>query len=242
MKKSRNFCRTVILCGGKGTRLGKLGKKIPKALVELDGKSILYHKMIHSIEQGFDDFIVAIGYKGNMIVEACEEMELECNIEYSDSGKDAGMLRRIWETQDMFEKRVIVTYGDSLADLDLGRLMDFHLEKGSLVSLVVAPIQSPFGLVTCDSNSRVLTLEEKPILHYYIGTFIMEKKALEFIPEEINKWEDGRGLIAFFKILGSMDELYTYIYEGPDITFNTVEEVSAARDGFLKFYTHFGKR
>jgi NDP-sugar pyrophosphorylase family protein len=141
----------------------------------------------------------------------------------------------------LFEDRVIVTYGDSIANIQLQSLIDFHLEKRGLLSIVTAPIQSPFGLVTSDYNKQVQTLDEKPILHYYIGTFVMEKKAIEYIPEQIINWPDGNGLIAFFKILMAINKLYAYPYEGegPDITFNTIEELNAAEEGFLKFYTHF---
>ena len=83
------------------------------------------------------------------------------------------------------------------------------------------------------------TLEEKPVLHYYIGTFVMEKKALEYIPEQIINWADGKGLVAFFKILMALNKLYAYPHEGHDVTFNTIEELNAAEEGFLKFYTHF---
>jgi len=237
--RSDNFCKTIILCGGKGTRLGKLGKDIPKALVKLRGKPILYHKLSHSIKQGFGDFIIAIGYKGNMIADACKEMDLDFKVNFSDSGEDAGMLRRIYDTKDLFEERVIVTYGDSIANIQLQRLLDFHLEKRSLLSIVTAPIQSPFGLVTSNDDKQIQTYEEKPILHYYIGTFIVETKALDYIPEQIINWPDGKGLIAFFKILIALNKLYTYPHEGHDITFNTIEELNTAEEGFLKFYTHF---
>jgi len=237
--ESESLCRTIILCGGKGTRLGKLRESIPKSLVKLHEKPILYHKLSHSINQGFLDFIIAIGYKGNMIVDACKDMDLKFNVDFSDSGEDAGMLRRIYDASELFKDRVIVTYGDSIANIQLQHLMDFHLEKQGLLSIVTAPIQSPFGLVTSDDNKQIQTLEEKPVLHYYIGTFVMEKKAIEYIPEQIINWPDGKGLIAFFKILMALNKLYAYPHEGHDITFNTIEELNAAEEGFLKFYTHF---
>jgi NDP-sugar pyrophosphorylase family protein len=174
-----------------------------------------------------------------MIVDACKEMDLNFNVNFSDSGEDAGMLRRIYDASELFEERVIVTYGDSISNIQLQHLVDFHLEKKCLLSLVTAPIQSPFGLVTSDGNKQVQTFEEKPVLRYYIGTFIMEKKAMKYIPKEIINLPDGKGLIVFFKILRESNKLYAYSYEGHDITFNTIEELSAAEEGFLKFYTHF---
>ena len=237
--KSGSSCKTIILCGGKGTRLGKLGENIPKSLVQLHEKPILYHKLKYSVNQGFSNFIIAIGYKGNMIVDACKDMDLDFNVDFRDSGEDAGMLRRIYDVSELFEDRVIITYGDSIANIQLQHLIEYHKENQGLLSIVTAPIQSPFGLVSFDANKRVQTLEEKPVLHYYIGTFVMEKKAIEYIPHQIMDLPDGKGLITFFKILMALNKLYAYPHEGHDITFNTIEELNAAEEGFLKFYTHF---
>ena len=63
------------------------------------------------------------------------------------------------------------------------------------------------------------------MLHYFIGTFVLEKRAFDFMPNQIINWPDGDGLIAFFKMLIAINKLYTYVHEGPDITFNTVEEL-----------------
>ena len=237
--KSKSQYKTIILCGGRGTRLGELGQSIPKSLVKLRGKPILYRKLSHSINQDFRNFIIAIGYKGDMIIDACRGLDLNFNVDFSDSGEDAGMLRRIYDAGALFEDRAIVTYGDSISNIQLQHLIDFHLEKKALLSIVTAPIQSPFGLVTSNGDKQVQTLAEKPVLHYYIGTFIMEKKAMEYISEEIINLSDGKGLIAFFKILKELNKLYVYSHEGHDITFNTIEELNVAEEGFLKFYTHF---
>jgi NDP-sugar pyrophosphorylase family protein len=237
--KEMKTCKTLILCGGRGTRIGKIGEAMPKALVELHGKPILYHKFLHGIRQGFNRFVLALGYKGDMIVEACRSMDLPCHIEFSDSGESAGMLERIYEARNLLDERVLVTYGDSISNLPFPKLMDFHLEQAGLASVVTAPIQSPFGLVTFDVGKRVLTLDEKPVLYYYIGTFVLDKRALECVPDKTIRMKDGEGLILFFRELTAQGKLHTFVHEGSDITFNTVEELQAAREGFLKFYTHF---
>jgi NDP-sugar pyrophosphorylase family protein len=238
-KDSGDLCKILILCGGKGTRLGALGKNLPKALVRLRGKPILYHKLSNSMDQGFRDFIVAIGYKGSMIVDACAGSGLDCRIEFSDSGVEAGMLRRVYDARRLFNDRVIVSYGDSISNIQMKKLIDFHVQKKSLLTIVTAPIQSPFGLVKTDRRKAVRTLEEKPVLHYYIGTFIMEKKAFAHAGKDVLDQADGKGLISFFTKLRKLGRLYAYSHEGQDITFNTIEELSAAEEGFLKFYTHF---
>jgi len=237
--KSQEQYKTIILCGGKGKRLGALGQSIPKPLVKFHDKPILYHKLSQGINQGFRSFIIATGYKGNMIVDACREMDLDCSVDFSDSGEEAGMLRRIYDARNFFEDRAIVTYGDTISNMKIQNLVDFHSKKKGLAAIVIAPIQSPFGLVTANDKKQVQTLSEKPILYYYIGTFIFEKRAMEVIPKEILDLPDGKGLIAFFEALRERGELYAYSHEGKDITFNTIEELELAEEGFLKFYTHF---
>ncbi len=239
MNKIDSACKVLILAGGKGTRLGELGKVVPKALVELNGKPILHHKFEHYIKDGFDQFIVATGYKGEVIKEYCENIDINCQIEFSEAGEEASMLQRISEASELFGERVIVTYGDSISNLDLSKLLKFHNDKKAFISFVVSPIQSPFGLVTFDMDSKVESIEEKPILHYYVGTFIMEKVALDYIPDDLNKWKDGTGLIAFFKIMAAINKLHAYVHKGADVTFNTIEELNAAEVDYLKFHTHF---
>ena len=148
MNKSENLCKTIILCGGRGTRLGKIGKKIPKPLVKLHEKPILYHKLSHSINQGFCDFIIAVGYKGHMIVNACKKMDLNFHVDFSDSGEDAGMLRRIHDAGKLFKDRAIVTYGDSLSNIPLKDLMDFHLKKkeSTIKTITKKPAREPIVL------------------------------------------------------------------------------------------------
>lgn len=239
MNETDISCKVLILAGGRGTRLGELGKVVPKALVELNGKPILHLKLEHYIRDCFDQFIIATGYKGEVIKEYCENINLNCNIEFSEAGEEASMLQRITEASELFGERVIVTYGDSISNLDLSKLMKFHKDKNAFISFVVSPIQSPFGLVTFDSDFKVDSLEEKPILHYYIGTFIMEKGALDYMPDDLNNWKDGTGLIAFFKIMAAINKLHAYVHKGADVTFNTIEELNAAEVDYLKFHTHF---
>jgi glucose-1-phosphate cytidylyltransferase len=232
-------CKTIVLCGGKGTRMGALGGEIPKALVELHGQPMLFHKFQHGLRQDFKEYVLAIGYRGDMIREAVRRMPFEAGILFSDSGVEAGMLRRIVDAAAFVGDRAIVTYGDSIANVDFTRLLGFHRERGGLVTIVSAPIQSPFGLITSDHRDRVRTLDEKPVLYYYIGTFVMEREALAYIPENLLAWPDGQGLVAFLKIMIAMNQLVTFLHEGPDITFNTIEELSAAKESYLKFHTHF---
>ncbi len=232
-------CRTLILCGGKGTRLKDLGERLPKALVPLRGQSVLYHKLSDALRQGYDDFILAVGYKADMIVEACRAMPFDFRYRISDAGVEAGMLERIAAAKAALDERVIVTYGDTLSNLSLDALLAYHMEKHALITIVSSPIRSPFGLITKDGSCRVTSLTEKPILYYYIGTFVMETEVLDALPHDMIAAPDGRGLIAMLDHIIALDRLYTFVHEGDEITFNTIEELDAAQDGLLKFYTHF---
>lgn len=84
--------------------------------VPLHGRSILYHKLSDAIRQGYDDFILAVGDKADMIVEGCRAMPLDCRYQISDAGVEAGMLHRIAAAREACGERVIVTYGDTLCN------------------------------------------------------------------------------------------------------------------------------
>lgn len=230
-------CPVIILCGGMGRRLGKLGKLIPKTLVDFNGKPILEQKLIRIVNQGFKTFIIAIGYKGQMIIKMCKSLKLNCRIDFSSSSQNASMLYRICKIKRFFPDRAIITYGDSISNLSLNKLLSEHLKRNSLVTIVTAPIRSPFGLISGNNKNLVVSFDEKPILNYYIGYFVMEKKAFEYIPKRIIKLNDAEGLLIFFKILISIKKLSFFEHKSHNITFNTIEELDYARKSYLKFFT-----
>ena len=229
--------KILIMCGGKGRRLGKLGKKIPKPLVEVKGKTILEMKLNEYIKSGFHDFILCTGYKSDMIRDSIRKYEKQCRFEFSDAGEDSGILKRLFEARNLFDENVVMTYGDTYTDLNLNDFFHFHRKKGFSATVVVAPIKNPFGIVEYDQLDRVTYFKEKPILNYYIGQAVIDKSAMDLVPTKVIEMPDGDGLVTFYKILSAMDKLGAYFHSGLQISFNTQNELAQAEETLNRFYT-----
>ena len=229
--------KILIMCGGRGSRLGQLTEKLPKPLLRLNRRSILEIKIERYLRQGFNDFIFCIGYKGELIKKAVSRISSELNATFSNAGDGAGILQRLHVAKDFYKDRVLMTYGDTFADIELCRLIQTHENSDNEVTIVVAPIENPFGLVEFDEKNKVTVFKEKPILNYYIGYAVINKSAFELVPPKIIGMPNGEGLVIFYKILMSMQKLGVFYHSGPQITFNTRKELKEAEEKLIKFYT-----
>ncbi len=227
----------MIMCGGRGKRLGHLTDELPKPLIKLNNKTILEIKLDEYISQGFKDIIICLGYKSSLIREVVDKYSERINIEYSDSGENVGILKRIDDAKHLFDESVLVTYGDTYTNMNLNDLIDAHRKGDSNATIVIASIQNPFGLVDIDIDNKVTFFKEKPILPYYIGYSVISKKALEFAPQKVIEMLDGEGLVTFYKILIAMEKLGAFTHKGLQITFNTPEELKVAEKELMQFYT-----
>jgi glucose-1-phosphate cytidylyltransferase len=229
--------KILVMCGGRGRRLGTLTDRVPKPLVCLNGKTILELKIDEYLRQGCRDFIFCVGYRGDLIRETVRRYGDRISAVFSDAGEEAGILERLYHARDLFDGTVLMTYGDTFTNLSLDRLFAFHEEGGHEATLVTASIQNPFGLVEFDGRHRVTSFREKPVLQYYIGHAAIRKSALRFVPDEIRRMRDGEGLVAFFKILMAVERLGAYEHTGLEISFNTPDELKVAEEKLCQFYT-----
>ncbi len=177
--------KTVILCGGKGTRYN-IDK--PKVLAIIGDKSILHHVMeIYSI-QGFKDFILAIGWKGNCIKEYFEPMieELDYNITFVDTGENTNTGGRIKLVQDYIpekDKYFFCTYADGIANVDLNKLNATHIAKGNIATITIVRPYNQFGVVKIDEHDQIENFEEKPRMDKYTngGFFIFNREIFDYV-------------------------------------------------------------
>lgn len=234
--------KLMILCGGRGRRLGEVTANVPKPLVPFGGSTILDYKLRDYLRRGFRDFIMCLGYRGDLIREAVAPYLSQASFEFSDAGEDAGLLQRMWCARDLVPERVFLTYGDTFTDLDFTDLLSAHVGSGFDATIVTAPIQSPLGLVEFDSARRVISFREKPVLAYYIGQAVLERRVLDEVSEEYAGMPDGLGLIRLFDDLRSRGKLGAYHYSGLELTFNTREELNSAQEKLLRFYTEVRNR
>ena len=227
--------KVLILCGGRGKRMGVLTEEIPKPLLSLGNKSILEYKLQRYQSQGVKQFIFCIGYRGNMILDRVKKMGIRAEV--SNIGEQAGMLARIHAVRSIMSRPTIVSYGDTYAEINLKELISEHNKSGALLTLVAAPIKNPFGLLEWDHKQRIHSFKEKPILNHYIGYIVMQPETFDEIPEKVLKLPGGQGLVRAIQIMAALGEVNAYIFDGLQLTVNTKQELKAARREIGKYFT-----
>ncbi|MBD3306018.1 NTP transferase domain-containing protein [candidate division KSB3 bacterium] len=236
-KWEKKRMKILIMCGGRGKRLGKFTETLPKPLVKITEKSLLEFKLEEYLRQGFHEFIFCIGYKGDLIRKTVMKFSDVARMEFSDAGIEAGILERLYAARDLFTDHVLMTYGDTFTDMELEEFCTIHQTSENDATIVVAPIENPFGLVEFDRNYQVTYFKEKPVLNYYIGYAIINKSAFDFISSKVITMPNGEGLVTFYKILMAMNKLGVYYHPGLQVTFNTPEELVEAKNKIIRFYT-----
>jgi glucose-1-phosphate cytidylyltransferase len=178
----------VILCGGRGTRLKADVPDLPKPLVEIGGRPILWHVLQIYATQGLERFILATGYKGELIERFAAETEWPAGVrvECVDTGLDTqtgGRIHRVGEL--VADDTFLATYADGVADIDLRRLQSFHAAHGRLATMTVVRPLLQFGVAQINGSDEVVGFEEKPRSNHWIngGFFAFEPGALAYLTE-----------------------------------------------------------
>lgn len=182
--------RTVlILCGGRGTRLQEHAPAIPKPLVEIGGRPILWHVMAIYACQGFRRFVLCLGYKGEMIeqfVASCDwpqDSEIVC----APTGLETPTGGRIKRAAEYLPDETFhVTYADGVADIDLTALSSHHQGHGALATVTVVRPELPFGVAEMDAHGRIRGFREKPRAEHWIngGFLCFEPGVLDYIADD----------------------------------------------------------
>jgi len=232
--------KVIILCGGRGTRLKRLTDSLPKPLIMLNDKPIIQHIIELYMQKNCRQFITCVGYLGDKIKAFIENASFEADFQFSDLGENASMLERIFAASDLMAERAVVTYGDTLVNIDLDAMLAFHKQNDALITLTTAKLVSPFGLIQADENHQVSTFTEKPVQTYYVGQMILEKRAFEHLNPNLLERPDGEGLVQFIQDLINKGRVWMYPYSGPQITFNTEQELVRANKAIIDFYTYAG--
>lgn len=216
----------VILCGGKGIRMGGPNPTVPKPLVEIGGMPILWHVMQIYLAQGFSSFILCLGEQGGLVERAISSLvtatRSEVDVSFVATGADTPSGGRVAQIAERVSAGTFfLTYADGIADVDLAALYAFHHQSGGLGSLTTVRPHSPWGHVKLAKEGRIERFVEKPPLDEWIngGFFCLESGVLERF--EIDSVLERRPL----ESLASDGELYGYRHHGFWACMDTYKDV-----------------
>src|SRR4249919_3349535 len=178
----------VILCGGRGTRLREHTETLPKALVEIGGKPILWHVIGIYAAQGFERFVLATGYLGEMVEDFVRSSSWPGGVEVKcvDTGLDTPTGGRIARLRDRLgSEPFCATYADGVADIDLAALLEFHRGHGDAATVTVVRPELQWGGAQIGVGDAVEGFVDKPRSEHWIngGFFCFEPAVLDYLDE-----------------------------------------------------------
>ena len=177
--------KVVILAGGFGTRLSEYTKFIPKPMVKLNNKPIIYYIMKHFSNYGFKEFYIALGYKGDVIRNYFKKNSFKWKINLIETGiktMTGGRIKKLNKYLD--EEDFFMTYGDGLSDVNLKKLLQFHKKnKKALVTMTAVRPPARFGAIKIKRNKVSVFREKSKIDEGWIngGFFVINKKFINYI-------------------------------------------------------------
>jgi len=224
--------KTIILCGGIGTRMKEETEFKPKPMVLIGGKPILWHIMKIYAHYGFNEFILALGYKGEIIKDYflnqkafLSDFTLDFSknkIQYHNNGSDNFKItfaetglesetgERILRVKKYItEEEFMVTYGDGVSDIDIAKVVAFHRKQKTVGTISGVHPFSKYGLIKIDhKNNLVINFEQKPLMYDYVsgGFMVFNKKAFDYF----DKGPMENGLIK----MAQKKQLSVYKYDG----------------------------
>ncbi len=228
--------KAVIFAGGFGTRISEESGVRPKPMVEIGGKPILWHVMKTFSQYGVKDFVILCGYKSHVIKDYFANYSLynsdvtfdvgkhtmqvhkngaeDWKVTLLETGENSSKSERLLKAKDYLgDDDFYLTYGDGVADIDLSKLLKFHQESTSLVTLSAVQPPGRFGgFVLHEGQTKISSFKEKPTgdgAWINGGYMIVNPKALEYITDPKKEWEDDA-----MGHLAEEGKLSAYIHNG----------------------------
>jgi len=200
----------AILCGGKGSRMRESGETLPKPLVEIGGRPILWHVMSIYAAHGFPRFVLLCGNGSAKVESYASTVPGDWDVTCLDTGAETPTGGRVARAREHLEGGTFcLTYADGVADIDLNALVDFHRSSGGAATMTVVRPQNPWGVAQIEGD-RIRSFEEKPALDCWVngGFFVMEPRALDAIgPDDVLEREP-------LEALSKAGELVAYRHGG----------------------------
>ena len=221
----------VILCGGKGLRLRPLTRDIPKPLIKIDNKPILEYILNQFIKYKFEKYKIATGYKSNKIKEFMKNSFTGLDYDIINSG-DSDIITRIRDCIKDIDNDFILSYGDTISNINLKRLINYHHKNPETVTVTSFPITIPFGVMGVNKDNYVTSFIEKPVLESVmnIGYFYFTKKYHHLFFKY-------NSFVKVLSYLAKNKKLKCYKHSGIHITINTIAELEYANKDIKKIFS-----
>lgn len=241
--------KTIILAGGFGTRLSEETQVLPKPMIEIGGRPLLWHLMKIFSAQGFSRFAVALGYKGEVIkryflqypqLAADLTVDLKAGlctasggapedwtIELCETGPETMTGGRLKRLMGKVDSTFFFTYGDGLSNVDLNKLLAFHKSHGKLATVTAVSPPQRFGVLKL-SGGRVENFSEKPEGNEQVingGFFVLEPGIFDYIDGDDTSWEREP-----CERLAAAGELFAYRHNGFWQCVDTLHELRLLRN------------
>ncbi len=189
--------KVVIFAGGKGTRISEKDSTIPKPMIRVGGKPILWHIMMLYKANGHNDFIICLGYLGDVIKEFFATESHDFNVTLVDTGVETytgGRLKQIESYLTSEDENFMLTYGDGLSDVNINEVINFHKQQDKICTLTTIQPASRYGRVMVESDGSVSSFNEKPQEHEtWIngGFFVLKKDVFKYLEGDMDvmMWE-----------------------------------------------------
>ena len=179
--------KVVILAGGLGTRLSEYTKKIPKPMVKINKKPIIFHIMKHYAKFGFKDFFIAAGYKQQVLKNYFRNKNFGWKINIIDTGPKTmtgGRLKRL--KKYLKNETFLLTYGDGISDVNINKLIKFHKKNKGFVTLTAVRPPARFGAIKIKGKKVTYFKEKSKLNEGWIngGFFVFEKEIFNYIKND----------------------------------------------------------
>lgn len=206
--------KVVILAGGRGSRISFYTQKIPKPMIKVGNIPILVHIMNIYKSYGFNEFIIAAGYKSKIISDYFLKYKKLSNIKIVNTGINSETGERIRKLKNLLKKEenFLLTYGDGVSNINIKKLIEFHLKHKKIATMTTVRPPVKFGEVSIGKNNKVLKFIEKPQLNRgWIngGFFVLNKQIFRYL--------NGKNLVFEKKPLSKLcddGELRAYMHYG----------------------------
>ncbi|MDC3071864.1 sugar phosphate nucleotidyltransferase [Candidatus Pelagibacter sp.] len=177
--------KLVILAGGYGTRLSEETNIKPKPLVKIGDKPIIWHIMKIYSFYGVNEFIICLGYKGNILIKELKKVTSNesWDIKYVDTGiktMTGGRIKKI-KKYISDDKNFCLSYGDGLSNVNIKKLINFHIKNNKIATLTAVKYKNPKGVLMIKKNSQVNKIKEKPMEYINGGFFVLSSKIFKYL-------------------------------------------------------------